>query len=456
MTSNGSGGSGGSEGSEDTGNGGGSDRRARITAVDAWEVLDSRGHPTVRVAVETDGARGVFTVPAGASTGSHEAVERRDRDDRYGGRGVRGTVADVCEELAPVVTDRDATDQAAIDRALVECDGTNDLSRLGANAVLGVSGAVVHAAAAALDEPLHVHLASLADRATDATGCLPMPTVNVLSGGLHARGGIEVQDFLVVPIGAASYPEALHACWQVRAAVRERIVADGNRPLVADEGGFAPSLRTIDAAFSLLASATRDAGFEVGADIGFAVDVAATHFHDRDTGEYVLDSLDRSLDREGMIDLVVGWAREHPLVSIEDPLAEDDWRGWERLAEALPPETLLLGDDLIATNPDRLDRAIETGGASAVLVKPNQAGTITRTIEVLDTAQAADLATVVSARSGETADTTIADLAVGCGGDFIKIGSLARSERLAKYNRLTEIDRESPSLEFVGPLGGGI
>ena len=436
--------------SPETGN---ADRRARITAVDAWEVLDSRGDPTVRVAIEAGDARGVFTVPAGASTGTHEAVERRDGGERYGGRGVRGAVESVREELAPIVIDRDAAAQERIDRALVECDGTGDLSRLGSNAVLGVSGAVAHAAAAALDRPLHTHLASLAGSSPDHNPeRLPMPIVNVLSGGLHARGGIEIQDFLVVPIGAASYPEALHTAWQVRRATREEILAAGHRPLVADEGGFAPPLDSIAAAFSLLGDAAREAGFEVGVDIGFAVDVAATHFYDAERNEYAFESLDRTLDRDGMIDLVTEWASEYPLVSIEDPLAEDDWRGWERLAVALPDETALLGDDLLASNPDRLEQAIDTGAVSAVLVKPNQAGTITRTIEVFGAAQAADLPTVVSARSGETSDRTIADLAVGLDTEYIKIGSLARSERLVKYNRLLEIDRASDSLGFAGPL----
>lgn len=430
-----------------------SDLSVRITSVDAWEVLDSRGNPTVKVAVEAGDARGTFTVPAGASTGSHEATERRDDGERYGGLGVRDAVTNVRDELAPVVIDRDATAQEELDRALAECDGTAQFSRLGANAVLGVSGAVAHAAAAALDRPLYAHFASLAGSGGSGSGRLPLPTINVLSGGLHAQGGIEIQDFLLVPVGATSYPEALEMAWQVRTAVRERIVAAGNRPLVADEGGFAPSLETIDEAFSLLARATRDAGFEVGTDVAFAVDVAATHFFDSGAERYVLDSLGRSLDRDGMIELVRQWADDYPLVSIEDPLAEDDWDGWQRLAERLPAETLLLGDDLLATNFDRLDRAIETGAASAVLVKPNQAGTISRTVEVIDGAQKADLATVVSARSGETADTTIADLAVGLGAPFIKIGSLARSERLAKYNRLLELDRRS--LEFAGPLARG-
>ena len=413
-----------------------------ITDVDAWEVLDSRGDPTVRVAVTAGDERGVFTVPAGASTGAHEAVERRDGGDRYDGRGVREAVEAVRETLAPVAVGRDAADQRGIDAALEECDGTADLSRLGANAVLGVSGAVAHAAAAARDVPLYAHLADLADR---DPGRLPLPMVNCLSGGLHAEGGIEIQDLLVVPVGAGTYPEAIETVHAVRTALRERVVADGGRPLVADEGGFAPPLGSVDEAFSLLESAVRDAGHEPSReDVAFAVDVAATHFHDADAGRYRLESTDRTLDREGMLDLVAGWVERHPLVSVEDPLAEDDWEGFAALRDRLP-RVQLLGDDLLATNRERVERAAEAGAASAVLVKPNQAGTLTRTLDVVETARDAGLATVVSARSGETCDATIADLAVGLDAGQIKIGSLARSERLAKYNRLLGIDRRTES-----------
>ncbi|MEF8842432.1 MAG: enolase C-terminal domain-like protein [Haloarculaceae archaeon] len=418
---------------------------ARVTEVGAWEVLDSRGDPTVRVAVEVVGEhgseRGRFTVPAGASTGAHEATERRDGGDRYDGRGVREAVAAVREELAPVAVGRDAADQRGMDAALEERDGTPDLSRLGANAVLGVSGAVAHAAAAARGVPLYAHLADLVDR---EVGRLPLPMVNCLSGGLHATGGIEIQDLLVVPAGAESYPEALETVHAVRCALRDRIVADGHRPLVADEGGFAPPLESVDGAFSLLESAVMDAGHEPSReDVAFAVDVAATHFYDADDGRYRLESLGREPDREGMLDLVTGWAERYPLVSVEDPLDEDDWAGFATLRERLShADCQVLGDDLLATNRERVERAVAEDAATAVLVKPNQAGTLTRTLDVLSTARDAGLATVVSARSGETCDATIANLAVGLDAGQIKIGSLARSERLAKYNRLLGIDRE--------------
>ena len=406
-----------------------------ITDVDAWEVLDSRGDPTVRARVETRDDDGTFAVPAGASTGSHEAVEVRDGGERYGGRGVRDAVHAVREELASAVVGRDATDQARIDAVLVETDGTEDLSNLGANAVLAVSGATAHAAANARDVPLYAHLSP------GDPGRIPRPMVNLISGGLHAHGGVEVQDFLVVPTGAEAYSGAIETVWEVRTALRERIADRGVRPLVADEGGFSPPLDGIANGFDLIEAAVRDAGHEPAVDdVAFAVDVAATHFYESSEGRYRLEG--ESLDRESMIDRVLAWADEYPLVSIEDPLAEDDWAGWERLAARLPDRVQLLGDDLLVTNADRLDRAIETGAASAVLVKPNQAGTLTRAANVIERARDAGFATVVSARSGETCDATIADVAVAYDAGQLKVGSLARSERLAKYNRLLEVARE--------------
>ena len=416
-----------------------------IDTVDAWEVLDSRGDPTVRVRVDAGTASGTFTVPSGASTGSFEAVERRDGGDRFAGRGVREAVRAVREEFAPVVEGRDVTAQASIDAELVAVDGTADLSRLGANATLGVSGAVAHAAAAARGEPLYVSLAS------GEPGRLPLPMVNLVSGGLHAEGGVEVQDFLAVPIGAGSYPEALEMIWDVRQALRDRIVAAGDRPLVADEGGFAPPLDGIDDAFELLLAAIDDAGYSPGGEVALAVDVAATHFS-RD-GRYVIDRLDRQLDADGMIDLVADWVETYPIVSIEDPLAEDDWDAWVRLTDRLGADVQVLGDDLLVTDVDRVERAIDAAAANAALVKPNQAGTLTRSIEVVERARSAGWATVVSARSGETCDTTIADLAVALDAGQIKIGSLARSERLAKYNRLLEIDRAHSGLTDPDALG---
>lgn len=407
-----------------------------IKRVEAWEVLDSRGYPTVRTRVETANAAGTFTVPAGASTGTHEALERRDDDDRYGGMGVRGAVKTIRKELAPEVVGRDATDQRNVDAVLEACDGTADLSRLGANAILGVSGAVAHAGAAATDRPLFEHLSG------EEPGCLPMPMMNVISGGLHAAGGIEIQDFLIIPAGSDSYSEALETVWAVRQATRDRILAKGDRPLIADEGGFAPPLSSVDEAFDLLEAAIHDAGHESARDdVAFALDVAATHFHDESRDAYVLKHLGLTLDADELIDHVCDWVAERPLVSVEDPLAEDDWSAWQQLTDRIGDDVQVLGDDLLATNMHRLERAVGTSAANAVLVKPNQTGTLTRAIDVVTTAQSAGFEPVISARSGETSDVTIADLAVALNAGQIKIGSLARSERLAKYNRLLEIER---------------
>lgn len=408
-----------------------------IDRIDAWEVLDSRGDPTVRVRVEAGNGIGTFTVPSGASTGSYEAVERHDHGDRYGGKGVQQVVASIQDTLAPVVVGKVVTAQRDLDAALIEADGTDDLSRVGANAVLGVSGAIARAASAALGLPLYEYLAP------EAPGRMPLPMVNILSGGMHATGGIELQDFLIVPIGASTFPEALEMVWTVRTAVRERIIENGQRPLVADEGGFAPTLNGIDDAFNLLLHGLEASGFEPRDDIAFAVDIAATHFYE--DGTYHLDSLGRQLDRDGMIDLVVDLTEAYPIVSIEDPLIEDDWQGWSQLVDRIGDDVQVLGDDLLATNDERLANAIDVGAANSVLVKPNQAGTISRAIKVADDAYAAGWGRVISARSGETCDTTIADLAVARDAGQIKIGSLARSERLAKYNRLLAIHRETES-----------
>lgn len=419
---------------------------ASIDAVTAWEVLDSRGTPTVRVAVECGDRRGTFTVPSGASTGTHEAHERRDDDERFDGKGVRKAIAAVNDELGPAVVGHDVTDRSGLDATLVEADGTETLHRYGANAILGVSGAALHAASAVLDRQLYAYLAD------GSAPTLPVPMVNVLSGGLHARGGFEVQDVLVVPVDASRFRDAIETVWDVRQAVRDRVVAEGHRPLVADEGGFAPPVDTVEDAFAYVEDAITTAGYVPNEDVALAVDVAASHFYDTDRGVYELESAGETLAPRHMIDHVVQWVEDYPIVSVEDPLDEDDWEAWERLASRLPENIQLLGDDLLVTNLQRLDRAVEEGAASAVLIKPDQAGTFTRTFEVVERAKASGVAPVVSARSGETCDNTIADIAVGLNAGQIKIGSLARSERLAKYNRLLEIETtaglELSSLQF--------
>lgn len=412
---------------------------SEIINIEAWEVLDSRGNPTVRVSTKTDNAQGTFTVPAGASTGAHEAVERRDGTTRYRGKGVRSAINAINDKITPIVIGRDVHNQTAIDEAMIDCDGTENLSNIGANAILGVSGSIAHTASNERDIPLYQYLAP------DSPGRIPLPMVNILSGGLHAQGGIEIQDFLIIPVSATSYENALKMVWGVRQATRDRIIDEGHRPLVADEGGFSPPLESIDDAFKLLEECTRNAGYEPESDIAFAVDVAATHFYDNDQDVYRLDSFDKNLTPSEMVDLVIEWINRYPIISIEDPLAEDDWDHWSQLQKSLRGSIQLLGDDLLVTNKDRLKRAQVKDVANSVLVKPNQAGTITRTIKVIQEAKKAGFASVVSARSGETCDTTIADLAVAFNTGQIKIGSLSRSERLAKYNRLLHISQEHTS-----------
>lgn len=411
-----------------------------ITGVEAWEVLDSRGHPTVRVRVLTDQGSGEFTTPAGASVGTHEAVEMRDGSARYRGLGVRNAVQSIENEIAPAVTGRDVTAQRQIDTALEDLDGTADLSRLGANAILGVSGAVARAGSAATNQPLY----ELFDSQSTGTqrGRLPMPMVNVLSGGLHAAGRFDIQDILVLPVGAKTYSEAVRMAWEVRISVRDRIEQLGFTPLLADEGGFAPPLDGVGEAFELVVAGIRDAGYEPGTDVTLGLDMAMSQLYDTEREVYVFGKMDRVFDSAGVLDLVETWLETWPIASIEDPLAEDDWTAWTRLSDRVGDEVQLIGDDLVTTDLDRLSTAIDRGAINSVLIKPNQAGTITRAIDVAELAQQHDLGTVVSARSGETCDATIADLAVGLDAGQIKIGSLARSERLAKYNRLLAIESE--------------
>ena len=404
----------------------------KIQAVRALEVLDSRGNPTVSAAVELDdGTVAEASVPSGASTGTHEAVELRDGDPRrYGGRGVRAAVANVTDVLAPALRGMDPCDQAAVDRRMIDLDGTPAKSRLGANAILAVSCAVARASASARRLPLWRYLAA------HRRPVLPVPMVNILSGGAHAGRNIEFQDFLVIPRGFGTYPEALQAIVAVHRAARELLDARGFVLTgVADEGGWGPLLPSNESALEILCRAIERAGLAIGGQMAIAIDVASTQFF-RD-GRYHLES--RELTSGEMVDLLASWVARYPIVSIEDALAEDDWDGWRHLTSVLGSRVQLLGDDLFVTSLARLDRGIRTGAANAVLVKMNQVGTLTETFSVIDRACEAGYRAVISARSGETEDSFLADLAVASGAGQIKIGSVRTSERLAKYNRLLHI-----------------
>ena len=417
-----------------------------IRRVHAREVLDSRGVPTVEVDVTlASGARGRAVVPSGASTGRHEALEFRDGDSaRYQGKGVRHAVRHVNEVLGPVVLGVDATRQHEVDALLLDTDGTPNLRRLGGNAVLGVSLATAHAAAESLGLPLYRYLGGSLARE------LPVPMVNILSGGLHARGIVDFQDFLLIPVGAQSFSDALVMVRNVYHAMGEILTDRGASTLVADEGGLRPSrgmrksetakMPPNEAAVRLLVQAIEKAGYRPGEDAAIGLDVAATHFYS--DGKYHLHAEDRILSSEEMVSLLAQWVDDYPIISIEDGLAEDDWDGWQALTTRLGERVQLIGDDLFVTNVQRLHEGIERRAANAVLVKVNQVGTLTAAVATLRLARAHGYLAVVSARSGETEDATIADLAVGTNAGQIKIGSITRSERLAKYNQLLRIEEE--------------
>jgi enolase len=421
----------------------------RIERIRAREVLDSRGRPTVEAEVILgDGTIAAASAPAGASTGRHEMHELRDDDThRYGGRGVRGAIANVAGEISSALAGLNPHDQGVIDRTLIELDGTPDKSRLGANALTAVSLATARAAAVSAGLPLWRYLGG-----EDAC-LLPMPMVNILSGGLHARGGLDFQDFLIVPLGAATYTQALEMSVGVRDRAAEVLSEHGLSTLKADEGGFGPSLARGAAALELLVEAVERAGYVPGDEVAFALDVAATQFHDADAGVYRLAGEDSVLGAAGLVDLLEQLVERFPVVSIEDPLAEDDWHGWQQVSTRLGAAVQLIGDDLFTTNPARLRRGIEQGIANAVLVKLNQIGTLTEMLAVITLAQEAGYRVVVSARSGETEDPALADLAVASGAGQIKIGSVAQSERLAKYNQLLRIeDALGERARFAGRL----
>jgi enolase len=407
-----------------------------ITHIHARQVLDSRGTPTVEAEVHCGNVRGRAIVPSGASTGKHEAVELHDGDpSHFGGKSVRRAVANVNDVLAPKLLGLAVTEQRLIDRTLCELDGTPDKSRLGANAILGVSLACAQAAAAVQGVPLWRYL--------DQTGAarLPLPMVNLISGGLHAGGNLDFQDFLLLPVAARSFSEALETAFYIYRSLGVTLRKHGfEGVLVGDEGGFGPRLRSNEQAIELILEACEELDYRPPYDVALAIDVASTHFYRE--GRYHLHDPAQPLTSDGMIRLLERWVNQYPIASIEDGLAEDDWDGWRNLTVALGKRVQLIGDDLFVTNPSRLQRGIEHGVANSVLVKVNQIGTLTETLDVLQLARQAAYRPVISARSGETEDTTIADLAVGTGAGQIKIGSVARSERLAKYNQLLRIEEE--------------
>ena len=408
-------------------------RVSEIVGVRGREILDSRGNPTVEVEVELDsGAAGRAAVPSGASTGAHEALELRDGGKRYGGKGVRLAVDNVDQMIGPAILGRDALDQRGLDTLMCDLDGTDDKSKLGANAILGVSLAIAHAMAQELGLPLFRYLGG-----PDAHA-LPVPMMNVLNGGAHADNSVDLQEFMLAPIGAASFAEALEWGAGVYHQLKKALDAKGLSTGVGDEGGFAPDLGRNEEAVELLIDAIEAAGYEPGADIAIALDPAASEIVDGDS--YVLASEDRRLSREQMVGFWEEWAGKYPIVSIEDGMAEDDWEGWKLLTERIGDRVQLVGDDLFVTNPEILRRGIREGVANAILVKPNQIGSLTETLETVRIAQRAAYGTMISHRSGETEDATIADIAVATNAGQIKAGAPGRGERTAKYNQLLRIE----------------
>ena len=410
--------------------------RTSIGRIQGREILDSRGNPTVEVDVLLEaGDIGRAAVPSGASTGAHEAVELRDGDkNRYGGKGVRKAVAHVNQEIAAALRGAEASDQRGIDERLINLDGTANKSRLGANAVLGVSLAVARAAALAARQPLYRYLAG------DGTLLMPVPMMNILNGGKHAQTKVDFQEFMVVPAGAPSYGEGLRWGAEVFHALKQTLQQRGLSTGQGDEGGFAPELQANEDAMTLLVQAIERSGHRPGEEVFIALDPAASELY-RD-GRYELSGEGRTLGAQEMVALWESWVDRYPVISIEDGLAEDDWDGWRTLTAQLGKRLQLVGDDIFVTNVVRLRHGIEGGIANSILIKLNQIGTLTETLETMATARRAGYSTVISHRSGETEDTFIADLAVATGAGQIKTGAPSRSERVAKYNRLLQIEEE--------------
>ncbi len=407
-----------------------------IIDITAREILDSRGNPTVEVDVTLEsGAEGRAAVPSGASTGAHEAVELRDGDkSRYGGKGVLKAVDAVNGEIFDALSGFDVEEQIAIDKLLVDLDGTPNKARLGANATLGVSLACAKAAASELSQPLYRYVGGVFART------LPVPMMNIVNGGVHADNPIDIQEFMIMPVGAETVAEAIRVGSEIFHALRKQLKDAGHNTNVGDEGGFAPNLASADAALGFIAKAIENAGYRPGDDVFLALDPAATEFY-RD-GKYVLSGEGKTLDAEGMARYLADLAARYPIVSIEDGMAEDDWVGWAALTREIGDRVQLVGDDLFVTNPKRLAEGIKKGVANSILIKLNQIGTLSETLETIEMAQRAAYTTVISHRSGETEDATIADLAVATNSGQIKTGSLSRSDRLAKYNQLIRIEEQ--------------
>jgi enolase len=416
-----------------------------IVDIHARTILDSRGNPTVEVDVTLeDGSMGRAAVPSGASTGAHEAVEKRDGDKkRWGGKGVDGAVRGVNGEIADAIVGNEAEDQAEIDAAMIALDGTANKSRLGANAILGVSLAVAKAAAEARGLPLYRYVGGV------DSNLLPVPMMNILNGGAHADNGIDFQEFMVVPVGAESFSEALRCGTEIFHALKARLHGQGLSTSVGDEGGFAPNLPSARAALEVIGEAVGDAGYKIGDDVTIALDCAASEYFK--SGAYAMTGEGKTVSSEEMVDYLADLARDYPIVSIEDGMGEDDMAGWKALTARLGGSIQLVGDDLFVTNVERLGQGIADGIANSILVKVNQIGTLTETIAAVRMAQQAGYTAVMSHRSGETEDSTIADLAVALSCGQIKTGSLARSDRTAKYNQLLRIEEElGDSARYAG------
>jgi enolase len=407
-----------------------------IIDVRAREILDSRGNPTVEAdIILACGAMGRAAVPSGASTGKREALELRDkRFKRYGGKGVATAVKNINQSIAAEIMGMDAADQIALDRCMLKLDGTENKSKLGANAILAVSMAAARAAADAFGFPLFRYLGGINAR------CLPLPMMNIVNGGAHAANNLDIQEFMIIPVGAKSIVQAVRMGAETFHSLKKILKAEGLNTAVGDEGGFAPDLGSNEDAIKYVISAIKDAGYKPGRDIGLAMDAAASEFYSR--GKYVLSSENRKLNADQMIDYYAELIDKYPILSIEDGLAEQDWDGWEKMTDRLESTIQIVGDDIFVTNPKIFKKGIERGIANSILIKLNQIGTVTETLDAIEMARQAGYTTVVSHRSGETEDTFIADLVVGVNGGQIKTGSMSRSDRVAKYNQLIRIEEE--------------